>query len=142
MVNVLPPEAAQELDQIVSYLDSSGIRDIVVNYHKVAAVIRFWRSHVRGVQAQAEQTVKIREAEADSAARNSLAGATGRVTNDQIGAAVSRDPAVQQWRTYVAFLETLYLQIDGLLASLNTDMLVQASLWTRAESGMIQGTGL
>lgn len=132
-----------QIVNIIVWFQNTEIRAIVMEYVRIVETIRFYRTwstemqrlveRIRhGVQRSLQVPTRQRLAEMAKDDKNI------KVTNDVVDAEIRNDATHAMLQELQDDWEYLGFQLQNLLESLQTEILVQASVWTQRELGMIR----
>lgn len=123
----------EEIIQMVSYIEAATAEELVTQYPRLMALLGFWKNRTKAQERNAEKNLRITEATADGEVRKELVEAGGKTTEAMVTAGKLKRTDVQEARDARDRCTTMVYQFEALMKALNTDMLVQASLWTRPD---------
>jgi hypothetical protein len=132
-----------QIVNIISWFQNTEIRSIVMEYVRIAESIRFYRTWSTEMQRLVERVRKMRQRDLDMPTRQrlgemSMQDKSIKVTNDAVDAQIRNDPTHSMLQELQDDWEYLGYQLQNLLDSMQTEMLVQASVWTQRELGLIR----
>ncbi len=138
--NMFTVAEGKEIDEMICFIQAATAENLVTEYPRLVACLLFWKNKIKGQERNADKDLRLAEAKADGAVRARLAEEGGKVTEAKVSAGKLQESDVQNARNFRDDLTTVVYQFEALLSALNTDMLVQASLWTRPDK-VQQGYG-
>ena len=119
------------------WLQTADIGQVVKEYVRIMEILRFWRTYCEEQERDTEQKRKLYQRQLVISVRGSWNTETdGKMTVDAADAKVRSDPEHDKWLGYQRTWEFLGKQILQIIMSMQTEMLVQASVWTQHELGM------
>jgi len=131
--HVFTRSQGEEIIQTVAYIEAASAEELVTQYPRLMALLGFWKNHAKAQERNTEKTLRITEAKADGEVRAELAAEGGKTTEAMVTARKLQRDDVQEARNVRDEATTMVYQFEALMKALNTDMLVQASLWTRPD---------
>lgn len=133
------------ISNVLSWLQNTDIRSMVMEYVRLAETIRFYRTWATEMERTVERVRKSHQRNLDIPTRQRLGEQAKtdkgvKVTNDAVDAQVRIDPVHMALQELQDDWEYLGYQLANMLDSMQTDMMVQSSVWTQREIGLIRET--
>lgn len=133
------------ISNVLSWLQNTDIRSMVMEYVRLAETIRFYKTWSTEMTRTVERVRKAHQRGLDMPTRQRLgeqakADKSIKVTNDAVDAQVRLDHVHMALQELQDDWEYLGYQLSNMLDSMQTDMMVQSSVWTQREMGLIRET--
>jgi len=122
-----------DIENVIVYLQVAEIRDVVKCYIKIMETLRFWRSWCQEKERGVERERKLLQRRLMDGIRQGWnTDVDGRISNDAVENKARMDPVHESQLKTQEHWEYLGDQINQLISSVQTELLVQASMWERA----------
>lgn len=130
---VVPRELVSDIDNVIAWLQDKPIRDVIKHYTRLAETVRYWRDYAKEEEQKVHRQFKREAAGLDVAIRTRLIAEKIKVTEGKVEAEVASSDKYQDLRELEAEWSFFVYQIQNLLDSMQTEILVQESVWTQKE---------
>jgi hypothetical protein len=131
-----PGALFSDIENVIVHLQVSLIGEVVKNYVRLMETTRFWWVHCQEQGRVVERQRKLYQRQLDQKIRSTWPADGPKMTNDAVDAVVRSDTGHEQWLVIQEAWEFLALQLNQIIMSMQTEMLVQSSVWSQYELGM------
>lgn len=131
-----PGALFSDVENVIVHLQVATTGVIVQTYVKLMETMRFWRAFCSEKETVVEQTRKLYQRNLMGTVRSSWdvdPKKDGKMTVDAVDAKVRSDQGHDNWLAIQRHWEHLGNQLQQIILSMQTEMLVQASMWERAQ---------
>jgi len=129
-----PDALISDVTNVIGYLQVATIDVIVKSYIKLMETLRFWWEFSKERGVEVEQKRKLYQRSLKDRVRASWnTEKDGKQTIDAVDAKVRMDQGHDNWLSVQRHWEALGNQLHQIITSVQTEILVQASMWERAQ---------
>jgi len=131
-----PDALYTDIENVVIWLQTADIGDVVRSYVRLMETSRFWHVYCEEQTRKVERQRKYYQRQLMDYHRSDAATRGEKVTKDAVETKARVDVEHEKWLGYQESWEFLGKQIHQIIVSMQTEMLVQSSVWTQHELGM------
>ena len=131
----VPTALVTDLDGVLTFLQVQDTQQVVHWDTRAMLVVRHWREFADEQRRRVHRRLKVLGAELDPQARQAIIEEKGKVTEAQVQAWILRNTNYQKQIEIEDKWLSLVSQIDNIIESSRTEVLVQDSVWTQRATG-------
>lgn len=129
-----PGALFSDVENVIVHLQVAQIGEVVRRYIPLMETLKFWRTFCGEKEREVESTRKLYQRTLKQTVRSTWDTSTqGKITNDAVDDKVRTDKDHQSWLIIQEHWEYLGYQLQQIIDSMQTEILVQASMWERAQ---------